>query len=135
MALETLKNIEKIDDFSVIIMDDLRKKYPKKFNETSGMNYEWFEKEIRPKHFVYIRHDKNSISFTIQNGPIKEKGINGCQVDTIVATAKKIIEGLNEKFFCEENKSALYHLGEALRFLKLCKVNRENRGVEGYNKS
>ena len=33
----------------------------------------------------------------IQNGPIKENGVNGCQVDTIIEATKAIIEGLNKK--------------------------------------
>jgi hypothetical protein len=68
MALETLKELEEIGGYKIVVMDELREKHPDKFNESGGMDYEWFEKEIRPKHFVYVRHDKNSISFTIQNG-------------------------------------------------------------------
>lgn len=135
MALETLKGVEKIDGFSVVVMDELREIYPERFNEAGGMDYEWFEREVRPKHFIYVRHDKNSISFTIQNGPIKEAGVNGCQVDTMVAAARVIVEGLNGKFPCDENERVLHHLGEALRYLKLRKAGREDRGVEGYNKA
>ena len=71
MALETLLNVEEIGGFKVISMEELREKYPEKFNESGAMDWEWFEKEIRPNYFIYIRHDKNSISFTLQNGPIE----------------------------------------------------------------
>ncbi len=134
MALKTLEGVENIDGFDVVVMDELREKYPEKFNESGGMDYEWFEKEIRPKNFIYLRHDKNSLSFTIQNGPIKENGVNGCQVDTIVEAALKIVAGLNANFPCKENETAIFHLREALRAMKLRKENRESRGVEGYNK-
>ena len=134
MALETLKGVTKIGDFDVVVMDDLREKYPDKFNESGAMDYKWFEVEIRPHNFVYIRNDVNSISFTIQNGPIKEVGVNGCQVDTIIEAAKLIVEGLNKKFPCRENSMVITKLDEALLWSKKRKMDREARGVEGFSK-
>jgi len=134
MALETLKGIKQVGGFPIIVMDELRDQYPEKFNESGSMDYKWFEADIRPKNFVYVRHDKNSLSFTIQNGPIKENGVNGCQVDTVIAAAKTIIEGLNSKFPCQENEEAINHLSLALSALEQRKANREARGVEGLNK-
>lgn len=131
MALETLKGIEEVGGFKVIVMDDLREKYPEKFEESGQMNWKWFETEIRPNHFVYVRNDKNSISFTIQNGPVKEVGVNGCQVDTIIETAKIIIEGLNKNFPCIENAMAINALTTSLDWLAERKRNREKRNVEG----
>lgn len=131
MGLETLKKIKKVNGFDIVVMDDLREEFPDKFNESGSMNYEWFEKEIRPHKFIYVRHDKNSISFTVQNGPIKEVGLNGCQVDEIIAVAKAIITGLNEKFPCRENAVAITKLDEAIMWLKKRKEDRENRHVEG----
>jgi hypothetical protein len=101
--------------------------------ETGQMNWKWFETEIRPSSFIYVRQDKNSLSFTIQNGPIKEVGVNGCQIDTLIETAKIIIEKLNENYPCPENKLAVIHLGAALSYLEERKLNREKRGVEGTN--
>ena len=135
MALETLKDVKEIDGFKLIVMDELREKFPGKFNKSGSMDWNWFESEIRPNHFIYLRHDKNSLSFTIQDGPIKENGINGCQVDTLVAAALIMLKGLNEKFPCEENDEAIDYLEEVLVFLKLRKKNREKRGVEGYSKA
>lgn len=135
MSLETLKGVEKIGGFDVVVMDELRAKYPEKFVETGAMDYKWFEKEIRPTNFVYVRHDVNSLSFTIQNGPIKEKGVNGCQVDTIIEAAKIMIEGLNKQFPCRENALAITKLDEALHWLEHRKRDREARGVEGTSSS
>lgn len=135
MALETLKGVDIIGGFDVIVMDELREKFPEKFNESGAMDWQWFETEIRPNHFIYIRHDKNSLAFTLQNGPIKEHGVNGCQVDTIVATAKLMIEKLNEKFPCEENRMAISHLHYALFWLNERKKDRTERGVEGTSKA
>ena len=134
MALETLKGVEKIDGFNVVVMDTLREKHPEMFRPDGSMHYHLFEKDIRPTNFIYVRNDVNSISFTIQNGPIKEKGVNGCQVDTMIAAARVIISGLNEKFPCKQNQDALVGLDTALKALQDRKAERENRGVEGLNK-
>ena len=135
MALETLKDVIKIGEFDLIIMDDLRQKYPERFTETGNMDSKWFEETIRPVNFIYVRHDKNSLSFTIQNGPVKEKGINGCQVDTIIEAAKIIIEGLNKNFPCRENSMAITKLDESLMWLEKRKKDRELRNVEGLSKA
>jgi hypothetical protein len=134
MALETLRGINKIGDFKVVVMDELRSVYPDKFNESGAMDWQWFEKDIRPVNFVYIRHDKNSLSFTLQNGPVKEFGVNGCQVDTVIEAAKLILEGLNKNFPCRENACAITKLDEALMWLFKRKTDRIERGVEGENK-
>lgn len=131
MALETLQGVTEIGGFGIVVMDELRAKYPEKFNESGAMDYAWFEKDIRPTNFIYVRQDKNSLSFTIQNGPIKEVGVNGCQVDTVIETAKVIIEGLNKKFPCRENSVAITKLDEALMWLDKRKKDREKRKVEG----
>lgn len=133
MALETLKGIKNLGKFDVIVMDELREKFPDKFNESGAMDWKWFEADIRPNYFVYVRNDKNSLSFTLQNGPIKENGVNGCQVDTLVEAAKAILEGLNKNFPCRENACAITKLDEALHWLDHRTKNREKRGVEGTN--
>jgi hypothetical protein len=135
MALETLKGVEKIDGFNVVVMDELREKFPDKFNESGAMDWQWFEKDIRPNHFIYVRNDKNSLSFTIQNGPVKEVGVNGCQVNTIIAATKVILEGLNAKFPCRENSMAITKLDECLLWLEKRTNDREARGVEGLSKT
>lgn len=135
MALETLKNHKEIGGYKVIDMGKLKDEFPDKFNESGAMDYKWFEAEVRPHHFIYVRHDVNSISFTVQNGPVKEVGVNGCQVDTIIATAKEMIQELNAKFPCRENSVAITKLEEALMWLQQRKVNREARGVEGFSKA
>lgn len=135
MALETLKGIPTVDGFTLVDMDALRVQFPEKFNPSGAMDYQWFESEIRPSNFIYIRQDKNSIAFTLQNGPVKEVGINGCQVDTVIETAKLILEGLNKNFPCRENSIAITKLDEAVMWLKKRKADREKRGVEGFNLS
>lgn len=135
MALETLKGVKVIDGFKVVVMDDLKKTNPEMFNNNTGqMDYKLFEEKIRPNNFIYVRHDVNSISFTLQNGPVKENGVNGCQVDTLIEVAKIMIKELNKKFPCWENEDALDGLETAAIALKNRKHNRELRGVEGFSK-
>jgi len=134
MALETMSGVTELGGYHVVVMDELREKHPDKFNESGAMDYKWFEAEIRPHAFVYVRQDKNSISFTIQDGPIKENGLNGCQVDTLIHAARKMIAGLNEKFPCRENACAITKLDEAIHWLDARARDREKRGVEGTSK-
>ena len=134
MALETLKDVKKIGGFDVIVMDDLRSSHPEMFEESGAMKWELFERDVRPNNFIYVRNDKNSLSFTIQNGPVKEAGVNGCQVDTVIETAKVIIEGLNKRFPCRENAMVITKLDEALMWSQKRKQDREARGVEGQSK-
>lgn len=113
MALETLKGVEEIGGFKVVDMNAIR------------------DEKIRPFNYIYVRHDVNSISFNIQNGPIKENGINGCQVVTMLETALVMINKLNEKFPCHENDRTIMNLNEAIDWQYARTKNRERRGVEG----
>jgi len=133
MKLKSLKGIEKIGDYKIVVMDTLRDLYPEKFNESGAMDYKWFESEIRPHNFIYIRHDVGSISFTIQSGPVGEVGVNGCQIDEMIQVAKTMLEGLNKDLPCRENSVAITKLDEALMWLKKRKANRLARRVEGTN--
>lgn len=132
--IETLKDVKTIGGYNVVVMDDLRKTHPEMFRPDGSMHYHLFEKEIRPKNFIYIRHDTNSLSFTLQNGPVREAGVNGCQVDTLISAAKVILEKLNDKIPCSENLEAILGLDHALHFLEKRRAERFGRGVEGYNK-
>ena len=133
MALETLKGLKEINGEKIVVMDELREKHPDKFNDSGSMDYAWFEKEIRPNNFIYVRNDVNSLSFTIQNGPIKEVGKNGCQVADVIAVAKHIIEQLNKNYPCRENAMTITKLDEALMWQDKRTKDRELRGVEGRN--
>ena len=134
MALETLKGVTRINGEQIIVMDELREKHPERFTETGAMDHKWFEETIRPNAFIYVRNDKNSLSFTIQNGPIKEAGKNGCQVVDVIAVAKHIIEQLNAKFPCRENAMTITKLDEALMWQEKRTRDREARNVEGMSK-
>ena len=112
MALNTLKNVKEIGGFEV-------------------KRVAWKQPA---DNFIEINTMGNSIAFNIQDGAIKENGVNGCQVDTIIETAKIIIEGLNKNFPCRENALVITKLEEALMWSNKRKQDRILRGVEGFSK-
>lgn len=85
--------------------------------------------------------DATGIMITWQKGPLREQGTddpaepNGAFVETVIAIAKQRIEHYQEvadgRFACEENASAIYHLGIALEKLNERTQRRTNAGVEG----
>ena len=119
MALETLKGVKEIGGFEVTHVE--RSLIP--------------PEEIDLPYILIREGNEHSIAFTLQKGPIKEVGVNGCQIDTIIETAKLIIEGLNAKFPCEENEKAIFHLTETIGWLAHRTANRTERGVEGTNQA
>ena len=135
MAIETLRDAKETDGFKIVIMDELREKFPEKFEEDGKMKKEFFEKEIRGNKFIVVNLKDSTITFTLQNGPIKENGVNGCQVDTLVSVAAGIIDKLNKKFRCSYNERAVECLSVAYNLLKDRKKDREKRNVEGLNKA
>jgi len=122
MALETLKGVEKIGGFEVL------QERPKKAD--GSVDWDLFDDQRKSKP-IYIDHEVNMVSFRIQDGPIKENGVNGCQVDTLIHAAKVILEGLNEKLPDWRNEDAIDSLKDALYRLEQRTKDREARGVEG----
>ena len=113
MALETLKDVKQIGSFPV-------------YSDNEIADGKW--SDVDSKFNVCVHHGDNTISFRIQNGPVKDNGVNGCQVDTIIEAAKMIIEGLNENFPCQYNSDAIVSLTKALSFLADRKTDREAEG-------
>jgi hypothetical protein len=120
MALETLKDVKEIGGYNVLHLDQT----------VSIEMYQQIlkEKELTP---IQVHHVFNTILFKIQDVPVKENGLNGCQVDTLIETAKIMIESFDEKFPCEENKACLKHLNLAIGWLDARRIDREYRKVEG----
>jgi len=118
MALETIKDLHGVGDALIVHLHG---------NEPLT--------ELREREFIIINHEENSITFNIQKGPIKEVGLNGCQVSDLIAVAQNIITGLNQNFPCEENEHVIKNLETALTWSDKRTKNRESRGVEGYNKA
>jgi hypothetical protein len=66
-----------------------------------------------------------------QNGPVKDKGINGITNESMLAILIHRIQFLDAKFSSEYNKVALMHITEALKTLEERTNERKKRGVEG----
>jgi len=88
---------------------------------------------ITEKGWPQVHGEKSSVEFVIQSGPIKEFGVNGCQIDDVIAWAKEKIEGFNQAYPCRENSLVITKLDEALLWLQKRKQDREKRNVEGKN--
>ncbi len=84
----------------------------------------------------YLNFDSNNfeLNVKIQQGPIQEEGVNGCQIDDVIVFARGFINLLNKEFPCRENALVITKLEEAEMWLKRRKEDREKRGVEGFNK-
>jgi hypothetical protein len=87
-----------------------------------------------PSKFIHTFPEKNTITFVVQEGPIKENGTNGCQIDDMIWAIATIIRSFNSRFPCRENSCAITHLDEAMMWLEKRKKDREERGVEGQDK-
>ena len=70
-----------------------------------------------------------------QDGPIKEQGVNGAQVEDLLQAARERLQFLNEagngKFASDYNAAAIAAIRQAEEMLLLRTQEREGRGVEG----
>jgi hypothetical protein len=81
------------------------------------------------KPFVYVQDD--SVTFIGQGGPIKEIGVNGCQIDDLIEFARDVLQVFNQRVPCRETSMMITKLDEALLWSMKRKQERENRQVEG----
>ena len=69
---------------------------------------------------------------SLQNGAIKENGVNGCHNEDLIAIVIDRLQCFqNGDFACRENALALTKLEESLLWLGKRTNDRINRGVEG----
>ena len=75
------------------------------------------------------------LTVLFQDGPIKEQGVNGAQVEDLLQAARERLEFLNGanngKFSCNYNAAAIAAIRQAEEMLLLRTQEREKRGVEG----
>ena len=81
--------------------------------------------------YIIVDEQSHSVTFQIQDGPIKEVGVNGCQAVDMLEFTGRLFKSLNEAFPCEENEQTLFHILEAVRYQDERTADREKRGVEG----
>lgn len=131
--INSIKDLKEVNGKEIVIMDELREKFPEKFNESGQMDYKWFESEIRPNKHIYVRHDKDSLTFNMMTKPVSEGG-KGCQFKDLIEVAIHMCHYLNQKFPCRQNSLTITKLQEALMWQADRDADRIKRGVEGENK-
>lgn len=88
--------------------------------------------DVFGKYELYNDDNVLIADLKFQDGPVKEFGVNGWQVEDIVDHCCYFIRSLNKgKFYCEYNDDAIFHLEKALHFLNERKMDRESKGIEG----
>lgn len=90
---------------------------------------------VKEQGWPQVHGQQSTVEFTIQSGPIKECGVNGCQIDEVIVWVKEKLEGFQQAFPCRENAMTITKLDEALLWLLKRKLDREKRSVEGFNKA
>ena len=94
--INSIKELKEINGKKICVMDYLREQFPEKFNESGSMNYEWFEKDIRPNFNIFVRHDVDSISFNMLTKPASDGGdLNRCQWNDLVSIGLEMLKYLN----------------------------------------
>jgi hypothetical protein len=131
MALETMKGVTEINGEKIF---QSRIYFPLEQGKPAEINWPATD-EARKEYPIFVDHEVNMISFRIQNGPIKEVGKNGCQVEDVIAVAKHIVEQLNAKYPCRENAMMITKLDEAIMWSKKRTADRQARQVEGLSKA
>ena len=84
--------------------------------------------------FISADLSQGILAFKLQQGPIKEVGLHGCQLTDLVRVAREMLTYLNDKFPCWENKESLICLDEFLRLQDARTARREAAGTEGTNR-
>lgn len=83
------------------------------------------------RYLISAGNEQTTIQF--QNGPVKEKGVNGITSEALLAILIHRTKILDENFGCDENRRAIQHLEEALVNFEVRTARRMVRGVEGKN--
>lgn len=81
-------------------------------------------------------NDLSRIEIQLQSAPIKEVGINGCQIDEVIEViflCKEILESFNKSLPSRETSLAVTKLDEAIMWCAKRTTDRIKRGVEGTN--
>ena len=97
--------------------------------------HHWADAEGNPAGGVAMKRGGFAVCF--QDGPVKENGVNGVQVEDLLEAAMGRLQFLSlakdGAFACRENGEAIEHITEALQALNARTRRREAEGTEGYN--
>ena len=71
------------------------------------------------------------ITFSIQSGPVKEEGRNGCDATDLIRYTIGLYKSFNSAHPCRENSITITKLEEALHWQEARTRDRVERNVEG----
>jgi hypothetical protein len=78
--------------------------------------------------------DTEFIKLKFQQGPVKEVGVNGCQIEDVLDILIRRLSGFQQgPFHCDENRIALENIETGLLWLKFRTSKRIAQNVEGKN--
>jgi len=132
MSLQTLTGIKEIDGFQVLNESLHLRKNPND-RTPHGINPNVL-RMLKEKTFIHVKDSTNEISLTIQHGPVKQFGINGIRIETIIHLAIAVLKMLDRKYPSPHNKAAIVCFESGIKCLKNRHEDREDRGVQGHNK-
>jgi len=81
----------------------------------------------------YVIVNGNNITFIVQDGVIKDVGINGIQPVELIRFLKYLYESLNNKFNSKENEDTIYHLECAIN-RQMARVKDRSTDIRGFKK-
>ncbi len=87
------------------------------------------------QEYIEVNKEDNSVRFTIQDGPIKEVGVNGIQAVNMLHYNLELFKSLNKAFPCRENDLTITKMEEAIHWQLARTADRVKRGVEGEYKA
>lgn len=79
----------------------------------------------------YIERDGYRVTFQLQNGPVRESGVNGCQIGDVLEWCREMLVQFNTNIPCRETSIAITKVQESLLWLRERERTRTARGVEG----
>lgn len=82
-------------------------------------------------HLYQVLAGPLTSTIQFQQGPVKDKGVNGLTNEALLAILIHRTRHLDSVFASEENKRAIAHMEDALANLEARTARRITRGVEG----
>lgn len=91
------------------------------------------EMQLNHGHYYDVVAGESTTHIQFQDGPVKEKGVNGATSEALLAILIHRTKVLDGNFPCDENKRAITYMENALALFEQRTRDRLNRGVEGQN--
>jgi len=81
--------------------------------------------------YVQLSQEDHSVTFEVQDAPIGDVGINGCQATDMLEFVRNLYTSLNDALPCKENEKTIDLINVALKTQNRRTKDRKRRGVEG----